>query len=87
MSVISLAFVIFITITFLVYFCVPSKLQPYVLLIASLFFYSTFDLIYFFYIGFTCITTFLLALCIDRDQTIRNKKIFLFRKRKVLRCI
>ncbi|WP_310603032.1 MBOAT family O-acyltransferase [Anaerosporobacter sp.] len=66
MSIVSAAFVIFITVVFLLYFIVPKRWQWKVLLIASYCFYSFSDFRYIVFLLLTTMSTYVLARYLER---------------------
>ena len=66
MNYLSLAFVAFVAIAFLLYYIMPKRWRWGVLLLASVAFYGLFDLKYLAFLLFTALTTYLTALVLDR---------------------
>lgn len=66
MAIISVQFLLFLGAVLLGYFLMPMRLRPYWLLICSIYFYATFHLFGFLYIGLTTVTTFAAARLADR---------------------
>lgn len=73
MSVISLSFLLFAAVSCTLYFLLPSKARPYWLLLCSAWFYASFDVRFFIWIGITAVTTFAAGRVIGRAQG-RGKK-------------
>lgn len=74
MNYLSLTFVVFVTIVALFYYLSPVKCRGGVLLIASIAFYACFNWKYLFFLLFTALSTFLVALFLEK---MRNKKLWI----------
>ena len=72
MAIISVQFLLFLGTVFLLYFLLPLKLRPYVLLAASMYFYACFDWVGFLYLGTTTVTTFAAAQLAHRAKQAGN---------------
>ena len=68
MSYLSFSFVLFVAITFLVYYVLPVKLRGVVLLCASLVFYGLYDLRYLLFLLFVALSTFLCAIAMGKPH-------------------
>ena len=73
----SVSFLIFFPIVVMGYFLIPEKLKNHWLLIASYYFYMSWQPVYALLILFSTITTFYCAVLIDRADTRQKKKLYL----------
>ena len=69
MSFTSISFILFATLTLLVYYLVPKRAQWVVLLVASLGFYATYDLWYLPFLAVTVVSTWLCAKLLYKKST------------------
>ncbi len=69
MSYISLSFTVFVAFFFLIYRILPSRISPYVLLVASVLFYLNYDFRFFYFLLFVGISTFLFAKFTSKNAT------------------
>lgn len=68
MSYNSLPFALLVAVAFILYYVLPKVCRPVVLLAASLFFYSCFDVKYFIFLLISAVTTYVTALIIPRSK-------------------
>lgn len=73
----SLAYLVFLPVVVCLYFCLPNKIRPYFLLIASYFFYACNNVWLSFLILFSTLLTYLCALGIEKSQNKKIKKFYL----------
>ncbi len=73
----SVSFLIFFPIVVIVYFAIPKKFKNHWLLIASYYFYMSWQPVYALLILFSTITTFYCAVLIDKADTQKKKKLYL----------
>ncbi len=73
----SVSFLIFFPIVVMGYFIIPEKLKNHWLLIASYYFYMSWQPVYALLILFSTVTTFYCAVLIDRAKDEKQKKLFL----------
>lgn len=73
----SVSFLIFFPIVVIVYFAIPKKFKNHWLLIASYYFYMSWQPVYALLILFSTVTTFYCAVLIDKANTQRKKKLYL----------
>ncbi len=59
MKIVSVYFIAFVAIVFLVYFAMPAVLKPWILLLSSVLFYSFFNLYAFFFLGASALSIWL----------------------------
>lgn len=70
----SMSFLLFFPIVVLIYWILPSKIKWVWLLIASYYFYMSWNALYVVLIIFVTVVTFLAALCIEKMDNDRNKR-------------
>lgn len=75
MNYLSFTFAFFVLILLVIYYVLPKKVRPYVLLCGSLFFYSCFGLAYMPFLLFTALSSFFCAIALNR---VRYKKLLVF---------
>ncbi len=73
----SVSFLIFFPIVVLGYFAIPEKFKNHWLLIASYYFYMSWQPVYALLILFSTVTTFYCAVFIDKSETQQQKKLYL----------
>ena len=73
----SVSFLIFFPIVVMGYFLMPEKLKNHWLLVASYYFYMSWQPVYALLILFSTVTTFYCAVLIDKADTDKKKKIYL----------
>ena len=73
----SVSFLIFFPIVVLVYFAIPEKFKNIWLLLASYYFYMSWQPVYALLILFSTVTTFYCAVLIDKADTQTKKKVYL----------
>ena len=78
MSILSIYFVGFLLLSSIVFYIVPNKIKPFVILAANVYFYLQFDLRYSVFLLFTILTVFFGALLIDRTEKKSGKKAILW---------
>lgn len=74
MNFFSLAFVLFYSITFLIYNAVPYRFKHYILLAASITFYALFDIKYTLILLFVIVFSYFMALSIEKRSKCGNPK-------------
>lgn len=74
MSILSLNFIAFVITIFILYYILPSRWSPYVLLAGSVVFYLCFDLRYSLFLLFSVVSTFFGAIFIEKMEKIAIKK-------------
>lgn len=77
MSITSLAFLGFLIVTIFLYYALPKKWSPYIILLSNVYFYTQFDLRYSLFLAGSIITTFLAALFIEKAEKQKVKKLIL----------
>ena len=75
MNYLSFTFAFFVLAMLLVYYALPKKTRPYILLCGSLFFYGCFGLAYMPFLLFTALTSFFCARALG---AVRRKKLLIF---------
>lgn len=70
----SLAFAVFMSIVFALYWVFPYKARWILLLVASYYFYMSWNVKYVFLILFTTIISYMAAILLEKTESIRNKK-------------
>lgn len=73
----SFAFAIFLPIVFILYWCLPQKCRWMLLLVASYYFYMSWNVKYVVLILFTTVVSYLGALLIEKEQSESKKKVYL----------
>ena len=73
----SVSFLIFFPIVVMGYFIIPEKLKNHWLLVASYYFYMSWQPVYALLILFSTVTTYYCAVLIDRAKDAKQKKLFL----------
>ena len=74
MSLTSIPYLLLVFFAVIVYYLVSQRMQPWVLLAVSLFFYSTFDLRYFIFLGFSILTSYFITIQMQREEEKGKKR-------------
>lgn len=74
MSIISVYFLLFLLVLVVLYYGLPAKIRPYVLLLGNIMFYLTFDWRYFLFLLFSIATTWAGAIKIEHSSKKTKKK-------------
>ena len=77
MSLTSIPYLLLVFFAVIVYYLVSQRMQPWVLLAVSLFFYSTFDLRYFIFLGFSILTSYFITIQMQREEKKGKKRLWL----------
>jgi D-alanyl-lipoteichoic acid acyltransferase DltB (MBOAT superfamily) len=73
----SMAFAVFLPIVFILYWALPHKFRWFLLLVASYYFYMSWNVKYVFLILFTTVISYSSAILLEKQQNIRTKKLIL----------
>lgn len=74
MALNSIEFCLFLVLSVLIYYAMPNKKRYLVLLIASYFFYATYNVVFLFWMLFSTISTYVCAILVDYDSV--RKKLY-----------
>ena len=74
----SFAFAVFLPIVFVLYWVMPHKGRWILMLVASYYFYMSWNAKYVFLILFTTIISYVAAILLEKTENLRNKKKILF---------
>lgn len=77
MSILSVYFLLFLLLSVVIYYVVPNKAKPFVILAANLYFYLQFGLKHLPFLSFSVVSVFIGALLIDKFQKQTAKKAML----------
>lgn len=77
MSILSVYFLAFLLLSSIVFYLVPNKIKPYVILLCNIYFYLQFDVKYSVFLLFSIISVFLGALFVDHAKNNTIKKLVL----------
>ncbi len=77
MSILSVYFLLFLLLLTIIYYIVPNKVKPFVILAGNIYFYLQFDLRYSIFLLFSILTVYFGALFIERSKTLKIKKFIL----------
>lgn len=77
MSILSISFLAFVLVLIALYYLLPKKFSPYIILLGSVYFYTRFDYRYSLYLLGSVITVYLGAILIHHLKTKGLKKLFL----------
>ena len=74
----SISYFIFFPVIFILYWLFPHRYRWLLLLVASYYFYMSWNVKYVFLILFTTIISFIAAICIEKEENVQRKRMVLF---------
>lgn len=77
MSVITIEFLVFVLFLALLYYIVPGKFKPYIILLGNVAFYLSFNYLYSLFLLFTILTTYFSALKLEQTTQKNKRKMWL----------